>query len=108
MCYHYNKYVVICFICILQSTPNNHLFSSYYIFREYINICITAINSIELNCNTFLIDFILQYNKLHVFHNIDLSYSCFLLKYVTSINVLYVMLITYIILDITYVIILNS
>ena len=53
---------------------------------------ITAIIfSIEPNCNTFMIDFILQSNWLHVFHNIEVSNSCILLnKYIDSINVIYV------------------
>ena len=77
------KLFLICFIVILQSTHNNHLYSNDYIFRECINIireCITVINLIELNYNTFLIDFILQYNYLHGFNNIKVYKSCILLN----------------------------
>ena len=69
MYYHDTNYFVI-FVFVYQSTHNNHLFSRDYIFRECINICITLLpfyylNSIELNCNTFLSDFILQYRLLN-------------------------------------------
>ena len=87
MCYNYINSFVFLFVCLLQSTPYNHLFFRLYIYRVYTYVLLPLLS--QLN-------------------NIEVSNSGNLLnKYVDSINVIYVKFLTYILSDITCVIIGN-